>query len=141
MVRLVQNPEERQQALAIRQQVFVEEQGVPADLELDTHDEQAVHWLGWREGQPAGTARLVRYSQEQGKVGRVAVLPRWRSSGLGRELMEEIHRWGRQQPLQQILLDAQVDVIPFYEKLGYQAEGEIFEEAGILHRRMVRWLA
>lgn len=141
MVRLVESPEERQQALAIRQRVFVEEQGVPAELELDAHDHQATHWLGWRDGQAAGTARLVRYDQERGKVGRVAVLPEWRSSGLGRELMDEIHRWVDQQPLKQIILDAQLNVIPFYEKLGYQAEGEVFEEAGILHRRMVRWLA
>jgi len=141
MVRLVQNPEERQQALDIRQRVFVEEQGVPAELELDVHDGEAFHWLGFRDGQVVGTARLLRYGHDSGKVGRVAVLPEWRSSGLGREMMEEIHRWGGSQPLKQILLDAQVSVIPFYEKLGYQAEGEIFEEAGILHRRMVRWLA
>ena len=141
MVRLVQNPQERQQALDIRQRVFVEEQGVQAELELDVQDGEAIHWLGFRDGQVAGTARLLRYGQDSAKVGRVAVLPAWRSSGLGRELMEEIHRWGGAQPLKQILLDAQVSVIPFYEKLGYQAEGEIFEEAGILHRRMVRWLA
>lgn len=141
MVRLVQNPQERQQALDIRQRVFVEEQGVPADLELDAQDGQAVHWLGWRDGHVAGTARLVQYGSDRAKVGRVAVLPEWRSSGLGRELMEEIHRWAQDQPLQQVLLDAQVNVIPFYEKLGYQAEGDIFEEAGILHQRMVRWLA
>lgn len=140
MVRLVQNQQERQQSLDIRQRVFVEEQGVPADLEMDAQDGEAVHWLGWRDGRVAGTARLVRYGQESAKVGRVAVLPEWRSSGLGRELMEEIHRWVKDQPLQQILLDAQVHVIPFYEKLGYQAEGDIFEEAGILHQRMVRWL-
>ncbi|MBX3169545.1 MAG: GNAT family N-acetyltransferase [Candidatus Eremiobacteraeota bacterium] len=139
MVRLVQNPEERQQALDIRRRVFVEEQGVPAELELDAQDGGAVHWLGWRAGQAVGTARLVRFA-DVAKVGRVAVLPEWRSSGLGRELMEEIHGWAKDQPLRQILLDAQVNVIPFYAKLGYQTEGEIFEEAGILHQRMVRWL-
>ncbi len=141
MVRLVQNQQERQESLDIRQRVFVEEQGVPADLERDSQDGEALHWLGWREGRVAGTARLVRYGGQSAKVGRVAVLPEWRSSGLGRELMEAIHGWVKDQPLQQIVLDAQVTVIPFYEKLGYQAEGDIFEEAGILHQRMVRWLA
>ena len=141
MVRLVQNPQEHHQALDIRQRVFVKEQGVPAELELDAHDAEAFHWLGWRDGLPAGTARLLPYGADGGKVGRVAVLPEWRSSGLGRELMEEIHRWGSSQPFKRIVLDAQVSVIPFYEKLGYQCEGEVFEEAGILHRRMVRWLA
>lgn len=140
MVRLVQNPEERQQALDIRQRVFVEEQGVQADLERDEQDGQALHWLGWREGRAAGTARLIACDQKKARVGRVAVLPEWRSSGLGRELMEEIHRWAQARPVEQILLAAQLNVVPFYEKLGYQAEGEVFEEAGILHQRMVRWL-
>ncbi|MBS2038004.1 GNAT family N-acetyltransferase [bacterium] len=139
MVRLVQTPEERQQAFRIRKQVFVEEQGVPAQLELDAKDEQAVHWLLWREGEPVATARLLR-QDKQGKVGRVAVLPEWRSHGLGREVMEEIHNWGQRQGLEKIVLDAQVQVIAFYEKLGYESVGEPFEEAGILHKRMVRWL-
>jgi len=121
--------------------VFVEEQGVPAHLEIDDHDQAAVHWLAYQDGQAVATARLVRYSDHQGKVGRVAVLPDWRSAGWGREVMNEIHRWAGDQPFQEIILDAQVEVIAFYEKLGYQAQGEVFEDCGILHRRMVRWLA
>jgi predicted GNAT family N-acyltransferase len=140
MVRLVQSQQEREQCFTIRKQVFVEEQGVPADLELDAYDDQAVHWLLWRDQQPVATARLLR-QENQGKVGRVAVVPAWRGHGLGRQVMEEIHNWGRQQPLQKIVLDAQVQVVPFYEKLGYQSIGERFEEAGIMHQRMVRWLA
>lgn len=140
MVGLVQTPEERQQAYRIRKQVFVEEQGVPAELELDAQDEQAVHWLLRRDGEPVATARLLVQSR-QGKVGRVAVLPAWRGHGLGREVMLEIHRWGERQGLEKISLDAQVQVIPFYEKLGYESVGDRFVEAGILHQRMVRWLA
>lgn len=141
MVRLAESPQERQQALEIRQQVFVQEQGVPAHLEVDEHDQEAVHWLAFQDGRAVATARLVRYSPLQAKVGRVAVLPAWRSAGLGRQVMTEIHRWVGEQPFQEILLDAQVEVIAFYEKLGYQAQGEVFEECGILHKRMVRWLA
>ena len=141
MVRLVESPQERQQALEIRNQVFVEEQGVPAHLEVDHQDQEAVHWLAFQDDRAVATARLVRYSPLQAKVGRVAVLPAWRSAGLGRAVMNEIHRWIADQPYREILLDAQVNVIAFYEKLGYQAQGEVFEECGILHRRMVRWLA
>jgi len=141
MVRLVESLQERQQALEIRKQVFVEEQGVPAHLEIDDHDQEAVHWLAYQDDQAVATARLVRYAPRQAKVGRVAVLPAWRSHGLGRQVMNEIHRWIGDQPFQEIILDAQVEVIAFYEKLGYQAQGEIFEDCGILHRRMVRWLA
>jgi len=140
MVRLVQSQQEREQALSIRKQVFVEEQGVPAELELDAYDDKAVHWLLWRDQQPVATARLLR-QENQGKVGRVAVVPAWRGHGLGRKVMEEIHNWSRLQPLEKIVLDAQVQVVPFYEKLGYEPIGDLFEEAGIMHQRMVRWLA
>lgn len=140
MVRLVQSQQEREQALSIRKQVFVEEQGVPAELELDAYDDNALHWLLWRDQQPVATARLLR-QENQGKVGRVAVVPAWRGHGLGRKVMEEIHNWSRLQPLEKIVLDAQVQVVPFYEKLGYEPIGELFEEAGIMHQRMVRWLA
>ena len=141
MVRAVQSDEERAQAYAIRHQVFVDEQGVPPELELDSLDADAWHWLAWEQGQPVATARLISLTDRQGKVGRVAVLPAWRGSGVGRQLMFAIHDLAKEQGLQSLVLDAQLTVIPFYEGLGYETQGEVFEEAGILHRRMVRWQA
>ena len=141
MVGLAESPQDLERVYAIRHQVFVQEQGVPADLEQDSYDAQATHWLAWHQEQAVATARLLRYSADQGKIGRVAVLPEWRGQGVGRIIMQAIHQWVKGQPLQQLLLDAQLTVIPFYQKLGYQAQGEIFEDCGILHQRMVRWLA
>lgn len=129
-VRRVSTPEELQEALRIRHAVFVEEQGVPVAEEQDAWDATAVHLLAFVDGVPAGTARLVG-----AKVGRVAVLPRFRGLGVGVALMEEMHRLAGGQEL---YLDAQVGVIGFYERLGYTAEGAEFLDAGILHRRMRR---
>jgi predicted GNAT family N-acyltransferase len=141
MVRLAKTPQDLERVFAIRHQVFVQEQGVPADEEHDSHDAQATHWLVWHQDQAVATARLVRYPEEQGKIGRVAVLQPWRGQKVGQTLMQAIHQWVDHQPLNKLILDAQLAVIPFYERLGYQAEGEIFDDCGILHRRMVRWLA
>lgn len=140
MVRLAETARDLEQAYAVRHQVFVQEQRVPEDLERDAHDLEALHWLACdSQNRAIGTARLVRLAELQGKVGRVALLPEWRGQGLGRRLMEAIHDWAREQGLRGLVLDAQVTVLSFYLKLGYQPRGEVFEECGILHRRMVRW--
>ena len=140
MVRLAETPRDLQRVFAIRHQVFVLEQGVPLDMEQDSYDAQAIHWLAWDGDQAVATARLVPTSNQQGKVGRVAVLQGQRGNGLGRSLMLAIHQWAEQENLKRLILDAQISVISFYDKLGYQAEGDIFEDCGILHRRMLKWL-
>lgn len=145
-VRLVETAQDKERAYAIRHQVFVEEQGVPADRERDDYDNQdnpglAWHWLAWKDGAAVATARLARPRLDLGKIGRVAVLSDFRRFGLGRQLMLAVHEWAEGQPIKQLLLDAQLNVVGFYEKLGYQVEGEIFEDCGIMHQRMVRWLA
>ena len=129
------------EALEIRHRVFVLEQGVPAEEERDALDEVALHLVARVDGTPAGTARMVLdASHRTGKIGRVAVLPAFRSRGVGRELMAALALRARQRGLVELYLDAQVPVIPFYEGLGYRAEGPEFLDAGILHRRMRRRL-
>lgn len=140
MVGTVHSPAEMERVYAIRQQVFVEEQKVPQHLERDEYDEQAHHWLLWDGNQAVATARLVRIAPQAGKVGRVAVLPAWRGRGSGRQLMESIHQFAAENGLRSLHLDAQLAVLDFYAGLGYRAEGEVFEDCGILHRRMTRWL-
>lgn len=141
MVRRAETRQDLERVYSIRHQVFVEEQKVPAHLERDEYDSKALHWLAWDGERPVATARLILdYAPRQGKIGRVAVLRPWRSTGLGRTIMLDIHDVARQSEQTQLLLDAQVDVIPFYERLGYTATGDLFEDCGILHRRMTRWL-
>jgi predicted GNAT family N-acyltransferase len=118
----------------IRVDVFVTEQGVPEEEEGDAYDEHALHFLAWREGEAIGTARVVLLEEGRlGKIGRVAVDHTQRGLGVGAALIEAVEAAVKVERFQ---LDAQVDAMGFYERLGYVAEGEAFLDAGILHRRM-----
>ena len=118
----------------VREQVFIVEQDVPLDEEWDGRDETAWHVLAVdAEGNPVGTARVL----DSGQIGRMAVLKSLRGSGLGAALLQEAMRCAEQQGLSGIFLHAQTHAIPFYEKQGFTAEGEVFMDADIPHRNMV----
>jgi predicted GNAT family N-acyltransferase len=123
---------------AIRFNVFVDEQAVPASLEMDDRDEHSVHFLAFAGDRPVGTAR-IDFGQS-GKVGRLAVLADNRRSGVGRALMEACHEAALTRGLEGVWCNAQVGAVPFYERLGYCVTGDPFEEAGIEHLRMIRGL-
>lgn len=115
----------------IRREVFIDEQGVPAELEWDGLDPTACHWLALVDSQPVGTVRLLH----DGHIGRMAVRRPWRRQGVGRALMTAVLDRGRSSQ-HQLFLHAQVDAIPFYQRLGFAAEGPVFQDAGIPHRTM-----
>ena len=126
------------EARTIRHRVFVEEQGVSRDEEWDEHDaagSEARHFVVRVGPTPLGCARLRRYGAA-GKVERVAVLSERRGSGLGRRLMAAVEQAASRAGHAELVLHAQVAVIPFYERLGWRAEGPEFEEADIPHRKM-----
>jgi predicted GNAT family N-acyltransferase len=127
----------------IRRIVFVEEQSVPADLEWDELDEISEHFLVFENAAPEseslGTARM-RVVGNFAKAERVAVLARARKLGLGRLLMNAIEDRARTRRLSAIQLNAQLSALPFYQRLGYRPEGEVFTEAGIEHRAMAKAL-
>ena len=131
--------EDRASCFAIREQVFVQEQGVPHALELDALDAVAVHFLvrDDQTGEPLATARLLNKG-DAAKIGRVAVLPPARGQGIGRELMQAILAEAQSRHFSEAVLDAQTAVIPFYERLGFIAEGPEFLDANIPHRTMRR---
>lgn len=138
-LRVVRSAEELEHAFRLRFRVFCEEQNVAESLERDEHDRDAVHLVALdRAGDVVGTARIVRYEPAGAvaKVGRVAVSATLRKTGLGRRLMEAVHEEARRRGFTQIVLDAQVPVRGFYERLGYAAEGPEFMDAGIPHVRM-----
>lgn len=116
----------------IRRRVFIEEQNVPEDLEWDDADEDAQHWLAFDNNAPVGTARLLR----NGHIGRMAVLNRARHRGIGTQLLRTILDAATQQQLREVYLHAQTHALPFYEKLGFVAEGPEFLDANIPHRTM-----
>ncbi|MFB6073956.1 MAG: GNAT family N-acetyltransferase [Haloarculaceae archaeon] len=125
-------------ALEIRRTVFVEEQGVPASLEVDGKDDEAVHFIATGDDEPVGTARLREPDPGVAKAERVAVLPPRRGEGIGRQLMGALEDAARERGCDRVTLHAQTDVEGFYHELGYETTSDVFEEAGIPHVEMER---
>ncbi len=122
--------------LDIRFEVFVEEQGVPAEIEADARDADAVHALCWADDMPVGTGRLL----PEGKIGRMAVRAGFRHRGVGAALLKELLDAARGQGLSEVHLAAQAYVCGFYRALGFAPTGPEFMEAGIVHLPMRRRL-
>ena len=123
------------ECLALRRQVFIDEQGVPESLEIDGLDPEATAWVARLGPRVVGTAR-ARIVAGSAKAERVAVRADLRGSGIGRALMGAIENWARDLGLRRIALNAQESAIPFYLALGYAVTGEPFDDAGIPHRAM-----
>lgn len=124
----------------IRETVFIQEQSVPKELEWDEYDEAAIHLLALnKEGHPIGTSRLILF-REQGQIGRMAVLKQYRRVGIGRALLEKMLRLAKEEKLSSVFLNAQTQVISFYESFGFSSVGEEFLEAEIPHNKMVKRL-
>jgi predicted GNAT family N-acyltransferase len=133
------NPEELDHLIEIRREVFVVGQGVPIEREIDGLDGEAQHFAAIEGNAYVGTARL-RIVDGHAKLERVAVLAPWRERGVGGRLMDALEAHARGLGVFEAELSAQVPVIPFYERRGYVAEGPLFEDAGIPHRKMVKGL-
>src|ERR1043166_7895758 len=123
-------------AFRIRLRVFVREQGVPRDIEIDNSDRDALHFLAYIDDKPAGTARLV-INENRAKIGRMAVLKSFRRRGTGKRLLDRAIAAARRAGAEEIFLHAEVPFIPFYEPAGFRAIGRTFDEAGIPHRKMI----
>ena len=128
-------------AFLVRQEVFILEQSVPAELELDEFDSSAAHILAYQDAHCIGTGRLVNLSAKQAQIGRMAVLAKFRGKGIGKQILQKLVDLAASQGVLEIILHSQVSAIPFYGKLGFQAQGDVYEEAGIPHRNMMLTLA
>lgn len=120
----------------VRRAVFIVEQQVSEEDEWDADDLVSVHVLAVRNREPVGTGRLT----PGGKIGRLAVISEYRGRGLGVRIARLLLQEALHRGLFDVFLHAQVQALPFYEKLGFTAVGEVFEEAGIPHRKMHRTL-
>lgn len=128
-------------ARTLRRTVFIDEQGVAEADEMDGRDEGAIHLLARLDGVAIGTARLL-LDPPMGKIGRVCVLPPHRGTGTGVALMEAAIGVLRDAPgIETATLGAQLHALDFYRPLGFEAQGPIFDDAGIPHRQMVLSLA
>jgi predicted GNAT family N-acyltransferase len=134
---------EAEAAKAIRFAVFVDEQHVPAELELDDIDSIATHVLATdAEGIACGTGRLYPDPADsaRAKVGRMAVAKSARRTGCGAAMLSALLEIARQQGYQQAILSAQAHAVPFYEKFGFKIQGPLYDDAGIPHYTMQRKL-
>jgi len=133
----------------IRQQVFIKEQNVPPELEWESADQYATHFLLTPAEQndyssAIGCARIVREThsaQVSFHIGRVAIMAGSRRRGAGTWLLRELLRWCQQQAdythPEQVFLHAQCEVIGFYQRVGFSVLGDVFLDAGIEHRTML----
>jgi len=120
--------------LAVRHPVFVLEQGVAAEREVDEFDPVSLHFLARdAQGEPIGTARLL----PDGRIGPAAELKPWRRKGVGRALMQAALSGARDRGDRRVTLHAQTHSLSFYQSLGFVAFGDEFEEEGIPHRGMI----
>lgn len=131
------NATDRAALHGVRETVFVLEQHVPPEMEIDDDDPRSTHVLARAsDGTPVGTGRLA----PAGRIGRMAVLPAWRGRGVGSVLLRTLIDLARARRLAGVRLHAQHAAIPFYQRHGFASEGEPFEEAGIQHIEMRRAL-
>ncbi|HVB80955.1 MAG TPA: GNAT family N-acetyltransferase [Candidatus Binataceae bacterium] len=128
-----------EQAWALRRRVFIEEQQVPEEIERDADDTRALHALALEGGRPVGCGRMLAHG-DYVKIGRMAVAAERRGAGIGRRVLEFLIENARRRGFRRAVLDAQLHAEGFYFKQGFTPVGEVFEEAGIMHRRMERAL-
>lgn len=118
----------------VRETVFIREQGVLEELEWDGLDEDCRHALALSlQGEAIGCGRLLA----NGHIGRIAVLPPWREQRVGTAIMESLLAEARARGLLSVDVDAQTQAVPFYRRLGFVEQGEVFMDAGLPHIRMV----
>ena len=122
----------RAHAAPIRFTVFVEEQGVPREIELDQQDPQCVHAVAFQDERPVATGRLL----PDGHIGRMAVLKPWRGRGVGGLILGILVEKARQRGDKAVALSSQVHAVKFYKAHGFVEEGGEYLEAGILHQAM-----
>ena len=123
---------DRDAIYAVRKTVFIIEQAVPEEIEVDDHDPVARHVLAFLDGRPVGTGRIT----QDGRIGRMAVLAECRGRGVGRAILDALIDIGQRAGAPRLFLSAQCHAIPFYEKSGFVAAGPVYQEAGIDHRHM-----
>ncbi len=121
---------------AIRYNVFVEEQKVPEELEIDGLDDKAKHVLAFVDSVQIGTGRIL----SDGHIGRVAVLKDYRGLGIGKLIMKDLIKWAQNMNLEKVWLSSQWHAHSFYLDLGFVCVGEIYIEAGIDHIKMFKTL-
>jgi predicted GNAT family N-acyltransferase len=138
-VEIVTTKEQLQDAFSVRRLVFVEEQQVPEEEEIDQYDDECIHFVLYNQEMPIGAGRF-RNLDGIGKVERICVLSNSRGTGAGKLIMDKIEQYAKQNNYSALKLNAQTQAIPFYSKLGYEIISDEFMDAGIPHRTMKKYI-
>jgi len=134
--KLVTGGVELQEAFEVRRQVFVREQGISEDLVFDGHDREAQHIVVKDGERVIGSARVQFLTDNQAKLERMAILERYRRKGIGKEMLLFLDAVWKDKQVQQVIIHAQLEVVPFYKLCGFDELGLPFQEAGIKHIEM-----
>ena len=138
MIRIVTSEEDILKVMVVRGIVFIEEQGVDWEGEIDEFEAESVHFLGECHGQPVAAGRLRMMPDAVAKIERVAVRPAWRGQGFARRMVEAIMAEASHRNAAKFTLHAQVYLEDFYASFGFLRQGGIFRECGIDHILMTR---
>ncbi|WP_010529958.1 GNAT family N-acetyltransferase [Lentibacillus jeotgali] len=139
IIKTVETSEEKQLAYDVRTNVFVHEQNVPPEVEIDEFDEQAIHLIGYKNDVPIAACR-VRFLDHYGKLERICVLKDQRGKSYGSELIHTMEDVIRKEGYEKAKLNAQTHAIDFYQRLGYDVVSGEFMDAGIPHVTMKKIL-
>lgn len=135
-----QNEKDLNQVYHVRKAVFVGEQKVALEIEIDEHESESIHFLGLEDNQPIGASRL-RIIDDYGKLERICILKAYRGKSLGQQMIQRLEESLMQRGIFMAKLNAQTHAISFYEKLGYEVISDEFMDAGIPHRTMIKQLS
>ena len=135
-IKKVHDKNDFKKAIAIRKKVFIKEQKVPLDIEIDGLDPEAEHFIAYFNNKPIGCAR-IRTKDYHAKLERIAIIKEFRGKGYGKELTKFLISYCKQNNFKEICLNSQIYVSDFYKKLGFKAKRNHFFEAGIEHVEMI----
>lgn len=121
---------------SVRKAVFQVEQGVEANLDFDGLDKISEQIIAYLDDKPVGTARVRYLDNVTAKIERLAVIPAARGLGLGKQIMEKALEVAAKNNIHEVIIHSQQYIVGLHQKLGFESEGEVFEEAGIPHVKM-----
>ena len=134
-IKLVKNKKELSDVFKIREVVFVKEQNVPRDIEMDEFDTNSKHFIVLYSNKPIGCAR-IRFIGKMAKLERIALLKRYRGKGFGKIMMNYLIKYCKNKNVEEIVMNAQYYLKNYYDKFGFRPKGKTFMEAGIKHIEM-----
>ncbi len=141
VIKTAESPQDFSAIESIRRNVFQLEQGVDPALDFDGKDALSEQIIAYLDGEPVGTARIRYLDCKTAKIERLAVLSSARGKGIGKQIMEKALDIASENNIERVVIHAQEHVKGLHQKLGFEPEGEIFEEAGIPHVKMRKKLS